>query len=441
MKLRCILVAVLAIGLAVAAAAPAHAENEAETAVTYYKDVLPIMQANCQTCHRPSGFNISGLIAPMSFMDYKETRPWARSIARKVESREMPPWFASAPKGVFENERGLTDAEIDTIVRWVEAGAPAGDLADAPAAVQWAEEANDGWSLGTPDFVVKMPEPFLVEDDIYDLNITFYTELTEELLPEDTWVKGWEFRVGDNNVTHHMCSSLYAPEADVPADGTVEDEGAVVPDRRLLSCVAEGGEADMLPEGFGVLLEKGSTISFNMHYHKEPAEGSGVWSSPEIAFFVADEPVKHKVINDSLGNRGFQIPPNHPRYRVGSSRVLDKDTLVLTYWPHAHLRAVAARYTAFYPDGTEELLLDVPHYDQGWQVTYKYKEPKLLPKGTRIDVDFWYDNTAERASRQNFNSNRFVGHGPRTDDEMSLGFIGYAEIDEPVEMATTNNND
>ena len=441
MKLRCTLVAVLALGMVVATAAPGHAENEAETAVTYYKDVLPIMQANCQTCHRPSGFNISGLIAPMSFMDYKETRPWARSIARKVESREMPPWFASAPKDVFENERGLTDAEIDTIVRWVEAGAPAGDLADAPAAVQWAEDANDGWSLGTPDFVVKMPEPFLVEDDIYDLNITFYTELTEDLLPEDTWVKGWEFRVGDNSVTHHMCSSLYSPEADVPADGTVEDEGAVVPDRRLLSCVAEGGEADMLPEGFGVLIETGSTISFNMHYHKEPAEGSGVWSSPEVAFFVADEPVKHKVINDSLGNRGFQIPPNHPRYRVGSSRVLDKDTLVLTYWPHAHLRAVAARYTAFYPDGTEELLLDVPHYDQGWQVTYKYKEPKLLPKGTRIDVDFWYDNTAERASRQNFNSNRFVGHGPRTDDEMSLGFIGYAEIDDAVEMTTTNNND
>ena len=441
MKFRCTLVAVLALGLAAAAATPGYAENEAEAAVTYYKDVLPIMQENCQTCHRPSGYNISGLIAPMSFMDYQETRPWARAIARKVEAREMPPWFATAPKGVFENERGLTDVEIDTIVQWVEAGAPAGERADAPPPVQWAEDANDGWSLGTPDFVVKMPEPYRVEDDIYDLNITFYTKLTEDILPEDTWVKGWEFRVGDNRVTHHMCSALFSPRADVPADGTaVEDEGADVPDRRLLSCVADGGEADMLPEGFGVLIEKGSSISFNMHYHKEPAAGSAAWSSPEIAFFVADEPVKHKVINDSLFNRGFQIPPNHPRYRVGSSRVLDKDTLVLTYWPHAHTRAIAARYTAFYPDGTEELLLDVPHYDQGWQVTYKYKEPKLLPKGTRIDVDFWYDNTPERASRRSFDSSRFVGHGPRTDDEMSLGFIGYAEIDEPVEMTTTNNN-
>ena len=440
MNLQRTLAALLAIGM-VAAAAPGYAENEAAAEVTYYKHILPIMQENCQTCHRPSGYNISGLVAPMSFMDYQETRPWARSIARKVESREMPPWFASAPKGVFENERGLTDAEIRTILQWVEAGAPAGDRADAPPARRWAEDANGGWSLGIPDFVVKMPEPFLVEDDVYDLNITFYAPLTEDILPEDTWVKGWEFRIGDNQITHHMCSSVIAPGAFIPADA-VEEEGADADDSRLLSCVAEGGEADMLPDGFGVLLETGSSISFNMHYHKEPAEGSAAWSDPEIAFFVADEPVRHKVINDSLSNRGFEIPPNHPRYRIGSSRLLEKDTLVLTYWPHAHLRATAARYVAHYPDGTEELLLDVPHYDQSWQVTYKYKEPKLLPKGTRIDVDFWYDNSPERAARRDFDPNRFVGHGPRTDDEMSLGFIGYVELDETEArpVATTNDD-
>ena len=116
---------VAALGVVIGLAGPASAANEA--GVTYHKDVLPIVQENCQTCHRPSGHNISGLVAPMSFMTYEETRPWARAIARKVESREMPPWFASEPKGVFENERGLTDAEIDTILTWVEAGAPAGD--------------------------------------------------------------------------------------------------------------------------------------------------------------------------------------------------------------------------------------------------------------------------------------------------------------------------
>ena len=301
------------------------------------------------------------------------------------------------------------------------------------------ETANDGWSLGTPDFVVKMPEPYFIEDDIYDLNITFYKKLTEADLPEDVWVKGWEFRTGASGVTHHMCSSVLPPSVAAPIDGTaVEDEGADVRDSRLLSCIAEGAESGMLPEGFGVLLEKGSTISFGMHYHKEPAVESGVWTQAEIGFFVETEPVKYKVINDSLSNRSFEIPPNHPNYRIGSSRVLEKDTLVLTLWPHAHTRAHAARYTAFYPDGRKELLLDVPRYDQGWQVTYTYKEPKLLPKGTRIDVDFWYNNSPERAARKSFISNRFVGYGPRTVDEMSLGFIGYAEI-EPA--ASSNDND
>ena len=154
------------------------------------KDVLPIVQANCQTCHRPAGYNISGLVAPMSFMNYEETRPWARAIARKVESREMPPWFASEPKGVFENERGLTDTEIDTILSWVESGAPAGDQADAPPTPVFAETTNDGWSHGTPDFVIKMREPYVMADDAYDVNISFDTPLTEDLLPEDVWVRG-----------------------------------------------------------------------------------------------------------------------------------------------------------------------------------------------------------------------------------------------------------
>ena len=274
MKLTRTLVVLLAFGMVSAFAAPGYAENGAETAVTYYKDVLPIMQENCQTCHRPSGYNISGLIAPMSFMDYRETRPWARAIASKVEAREMPPWFASAPKGVFENERGLTDAEIDTLVRWVEAGAPAGDAAHAPPAKQWAEDANDGWMLGTPDFVVKMPEPYLIEDDIYDINITFYAKLTEDILPEDTWVKGWEFRVGDNAVTHHMCSSVISPNAFIPAEA-VEDEGADVPDSQLLSCVAEGWRLEIRTSG----ADDGDTVHVVPLNHTDTAAAAPVFTA------------------------------------------------------------------------------------------------------------------------------------------------------------------
>ena len=158
----------------------------------------------------------------------------------------------------------------------------------------------------------------------------------------------------------------------------------------------------MLPDGYGLRLEAGSTLTYNMHYHKDPGEGTGIWTQPEIAFFVEERPVQYKVVNDSIGNTGFEIPPGHPNYRIGMSRTLEQDIHVLTYWPHAHLRGSASRYTAFYPDGREELLLDVPHYDQGWQETYKYSEPKLLPEGTRIDISFWYDNSPERAARSDF---------------------------------------
>ncbi len=422
---------VAALGVLVGTAAPVVAGNEA--AVTYYKDVAPILQDNCQTCHRPSGYNISGLIAPMSFMTYEETRPWARAIASKVAAREMPPWFASAPKGVFSNERGLTDDEIQTVLAWVEAGAPSGDQADAPPARVFAEEANGGWSHGMPDFVVRMPEPYVVADDAYDVNISFEAPLAD-VLPEDAWVRGWELRTGAaGRGVHHMCVFMRSEDG---GEGASESAVAL---GGLLSCVAEGAESGMLPDGYGLLVEKDATLRFSMHYNKEPGPGTSFSSQAEVGFFVETRPVTHKVISDTLGNSGFEIPPNHPNYRIGMARTLKKDILVLNLWPHAHMRAVAARYTAFYPDGREELLLDVPRYDQSWQVTYKYKEPKLLPKGTRIEVSFWYDSTPQRGARRGFNAERGVGFGPRTNDEMSLGFISYTELEE--DATTTNQQD
>ena len=428
-KLRAVsAVAFLAVALA---AVPGYAENEA--AVTYYKDVLPIMQENCQTCHREAGLNISGLVAPMSFMSFEETRPWARSIARKVETKEMPPWFATAPTGVFENERGLSDDEIATILSWVEAGAPAGDQADAPAPLVFAEQENDGWSHGIPDFVVEMEEPYVIEDDAYDINITFTVELTEDILPEDTWVRGWELKTGaDGSGVHHMCA--FVRDADGEFVGGASKSAVAL--GGLLSCVAEGAESGMLPDGYGLLLKTGSTLAFNMHYNKEPGPGTSFESQAQVGFFVEDRPVAYEVVTDTLGNNGFEIPPNHPNYRIGMARTLKKDTLVLNLWPHAHLRAKAARYMAFYPDGTQELLLDVPHYDQAWQITYKYTEPKFLPKGTRIEVDFWYDSTDERGARRGFLGERSTGFGPRTNDEMALGFISYTELDDA--SMTTN---
>ena len=266
---------------------------------------------------------------------------------------------------------------------------------------------------------------------------TFHTLIPEELLPQDVFVRAWEFRAGTyvagKDTVHHMCGGL-RPPGFVPNPS--EDANAEAAQGLSMGCIAGGAEPAQLPEGFGMELKKGSTITFNMHYYKQAGAGSGYWNQAEVGFYFAKGPIKYKVRSKSIGTTGFEIPPQKVDYRIGAAETLEKDTLYLAYWPHAHLRATAAKYTATYPDGRSEVLLDVPRYDQGWQVTYKYKQPKLLPKGTRIDVEMWYDNSADRGAKRQFNPNLTVRNGPRTQDEMMLGFVSYAELEPGQEVPT-----
>lgn len=420
-------VTAVALGGLLLTAVPGYA---ADAKVTYYEHVAPILAANCMSCHKPAGMNIGSLVAPMALTTYDEARPWARAIARKVKAREMPPWFADGPKGVFSNERGLTEKEIQTIVAWVDAGAPGGDAPAAPAPILNTEAESGGYTLGKPDFIVKMPKPYFVTDDAQDVQGVFHTKIPEDLLPRDVYVRAWEFRAGTymagKDTVHHMCAGFRPPGlVENPADDA-DGQGAA---GLSMGCIAGGAEPDQLPEGFGMEVKKGSTVTFNMHYYKQAGVGTGYWNQAEIGFYLAKGPVKFRVHNKSIGTTGFEIPPHKVNYRIGAAETLQKDTLFLAYWPHAHLRATTARYTATYPDGHKEVLLDVPRYDQGWQVTYKLREPKLLPKGTRIDVEMLYDNSASRGEKRRFNPNLTIRNGPRTQDEMMLGFVSYAELE------------
>jgi hypothetical protein len=178
-----------------------------------------------------------------------------------------------------------------------------------------------------------------------------------------------------------------------------------------------------------------------MHYYKRGGPGTGYMNQAEVGFYFAKGPVKYKVKTKAIGNLAFEIPPYKTDYRIGAAETLQKDTLILAYWPHAHLRATAARYVATYPDGRKELLLDVPRYDQTWQVTYKLREPKMLPKGTRIDVEMLYDNSADRAAKRIFNPDLTIRFGPRTQDEMMLGFLSYAELEPGESVAAQQQQD
>src|SRR5688500_13734433 len=182
------------VALSASTSPPSYA---ADDRVTYFEHVAPILRDNCVSCHQPAGLNIGSLVAPMSLMTYEETRPWARAIARKVADREMPPWFADGPKGVFSNERGLSDRQIQTIVAWANGGALAGDRPKAPAAASpAAANSTEGYALGKPDLIVKMENPYFVSDEAEDVQGTFHTKLTEDMLPRDVVVRAWEFRAG-----------------------------------------------------------------------------------------------------------------------------------------------------------------------------------------------------------------------------------------------------
>lgn len=395
-----------------AVAMTAQAEDSRE--ITFTKDILPILQENCQVCHRPNGANYSGMVAPMAFMTYEEVRPWAKAIARKVVAREMPPWHAaSIHAGQFANERTLTDEEIATISRWVDTGAKRGRPEDAPAPIEWPD-GGSGWSIGEPDLIVRMPEPYFIADEVEDLYINFEKVITKEELPRDQYIKAVEFKAGSPAVHH-----VIAP----PLGG-----------------MAPGNDPNITPEGFGRVIRAGDRVEFQMHYHKEAGPGTGVWDQTEIGvtFHPPDADIKWSFGGGpaNIGNTWFEIPPGHPNWAVGASHVYERDTLILGFMPHMHVRGKDMTYTAYYPDGTSEVLLSVPKYDFNWQTSYRYKEPKWIPAGTRLEVVAHFDNSTNNPS--NPNPNKAIRFGGPTTDEMMLGWLTTSCLDpaEPLNQGT-----
>jgi len=397
--------------------------------VTFTKGVLPVLQENCQTCHRPLGTNLSGMIAPMSLMTYQEVRPWAKSIARVVADREMPPWHASEEfYGKFKNERVMSQNEIDTIVAWVEQRAPRGNPQDAPAPVEFPQT---GWNLGEPDLVIDFPEPFFVEDDVEDLYHNITTRLTAEQHGEDRWIKWIEFKPG-SEVVHHIIGYAHEKSDTSQVSG---EEGAVT--SGMLGGNAPGADTSSFPEGFGIKLPAEASVTFAMHYHKEAGPGTGVWDSSQmgVKFHEDDVSVDHPIEISTIAHGAFEIPPYADNWKVGASRTFYEDTYLLSMMPHMHLRGKSAKYTAYFPDGTSEVLLDVPEYDFNWQSFYDLPEPRVIPAGARIEMEMVYDNSQTNADRVGFNAERAISFGGPTTDEMDLAWITIAPTETSADTA------
>ena len=365
---------------------------------TFYKDVLPILQENCQTCHRPNGANLGGMVAPMAFGEFQETRPWAKAMAKAVDTGAMPPWHAAPEQdGIFKNERNITQDEIDTIVNWAQTGASRGNPSEAPEARVW--DAQSGWTIGKPDLVIKTDEAYFVEDDVKDIYVNLTTKIGLDQVGEDKFIKAVEFRPG-SSVVHHIIA--------MPLGG-----------------IAPGNEATVYGDGIAGVLKKDTTVNWQMHYHKEPGEGTGVWdqSMAAIKFYDNPDEVKYRLQGNHLGRFDFNIPAGESDYTLQQSYTFKNDSRIVSFLPHFHLRGKSAKYEATYPDGSTEILLDVPQYDFNWQTTYKYSDFKDVPKGTKITFTSVWDNST--GNQYNPDPTKTVRFGQPTTDEMSFGYMSF----------------
>ena len=409
-------------GLAPTAAAAQSA------APTFTKDIAPIFQNKCEACHRPDS------IAPMSLVTFEESRPWARSIKSRVVARQMPPWHIDKTIGIqdFKNDRSLNDKEIDTIAKWVDAGAPKGDLKDMPPTREWPNE--QGWNFAKqfgqtePDLVIKS----LPWTQKAGANDAWWKPVVETGLTEPRWVRAIEIRPGavkGRKITHHAIARLQQKETDDLAANPNDAAGNPLPGTFMEWAVGKQGE--MMRPGSGKLMLPGSKIVWDIHYSNG---GEDITDQVELGIYFypkGQEPKLRQVLHlmgatngngtGALGS-AVDIPPNTVKATEGYF-LMRENGRIESFQPHMHLRGKAMSIEAILPNGQLQVLSHVSDFNFNWHNSYVYADTAapLLPKGTILKITAWHDNTA--AKKSNPDPNVWVGYGDRTVDEMAHAWV------------------
>lgn len=402
-----LLAAALLILSAAAAAATAVAAPP-----TFNQDVAPILHARCATCHR------AGEVAPFPLLTYRDARRRAGDLATVTGERLMPPWKPAPGHGEFLGDRRLTDAEVATIKAWADAGAPEG-TGQAPRPPSF----NDGWQLGKPDLVVKMPEPFTVPAEGRDVFRTFVLPLD---LPADTFVRAVEFRPSNRRVVHHALFFLdrngAARKLDAadPGPGYGRFGGGVgFNPTGGLGGWAPGFTPVVLPDGYGRSVRKGSDLVVQVHFSptgKEEAEQS------TVGLYFCKEPPAKVIRTFTVGSRRIDIPAGAADHKVTGSFTTPVAAEIVGITPHAHLVCREMKVWAIAPGGQRTDLLWIPDWDWNWQDQYLYKRPIHVAPGTRLEFEFTYDNSAANPRNPNTPPRR-VRYGEQTADEMAFVFL------------------
>ncbi len=397
-------------------------EDQATTKPTYYKDVEPILQQHCQSCHR------TGQIAPFSLETFEQARTYAPAIARVSRERSMPPWFADPCCGHFSNNPSLTSAEIATLEAWAAAHAPAGNVSDAPPPKNWVK----GWSIDEPDVVLSMPEAkrLPTHGDVPYQYIIIPTHFKE-----DRWVRMAEIRPSNRAVVHHAVAYIREPGSNwlhgAPVGKAFSADDLTDPEQKrdamwtasdVLLIYAPGSSPDEWPEGFAKFVPAGSDIVLQMHYAVHG--GHVMEDKTSIGMVFSKTPPAKRILTLQLTNDSFSIPPGDPSYEVQVQGTMPNDALLLSFFPHMHLRGKSFQYNIVEPHGRVRVLLKVPAYNFYWQLSYRLATPIPLKAGTHLQAVATFDNS--KCNIHNPDPTATVEWGEQTWAEMLVGFFDVA---------------
>jgi len=420
--------------MAAAMIACAHAAG----AQTFTKDIKPIFEDKCEACHRPNQ------MAPMPLTTFEEVRPWVKSIAARVGGRQMPPWHIDKTVGIqkFKNDRSLSDEQIDTVLKWIAAGAPKGDPKDLPPAKVWKDDANtwtEAEKLGPPDLVIAST-PYKMPAQAQD---AWWKPVVPTGLTEPRWVRAIEIKpatVNGRKITHHALARLQQPE---DMDSALFTNDPNVAGDGLFMEWAVGKNADEMRPDSGRLMLPGSKIAWDIHYH---AVGEEITDRVELGiwFYPKGQEPKHREVlalfntfsGSVPGARALDIPPNAVT-TTESYVVLKQNARIENFQAHLHLRGKGMSMEALYADGRREMLSQITDFNFNWHNMYIYADDvaPLLPKGTILHFMAWYDNTA--GNKNNPDPDQWVGWGDRTVDEMGHAWINityYSDEEFKVEQ-------
>jgi hypothetical protein len=392
--------------------------------VTYTKHVAPILQKSCITCHRPEQS------APMSLTSYEEVRPWARSIKTRVANREMPPWHIDRNVGIqkFKDDPSLSESEIATIVNWVDAGAPRGNMADMPPPRVFPDGSE--WAFGKPDLIVKFPT-YTVPATGPDLFPTLVAPLG---LTEDRYIKAIQTRpatTASRRVVHHTTAAMVAGD-DGGGSSDVEDGGAFIVE------YASGKAPELYPEDSGVLLKAGHKLNLSTHLH---SVGEEVKAEIEIGFKLHPSGHVPKYIRYSThhgdprpdADESLDIPAGQVT-RTDGYTLHAKPAKLIAFQPHMHTRGAYQCIELIYPSNPSKVMkremINCAHWNYNWHLVYNYADDvaPLVPAGTIVHIISWHDNSAN--NRSNPDPKNWVGYGQRTIDDMGFAWVGWVDLTE-----------